>query len=118
MQNRARLTSNDPSNQTRPTAGYLFRIYSIVLVRPLPKKIQIKQHLPPEEIRRLYKKEKDKKKAIRLLAIYHLMKGKKPEELAELLQMNTSTVYRLIQRWNEHGLAGIEDNKKGAENRP
>ena len=117
MQNRTPMTSSGSDNQTKPTAGYLFRIFSIVLARKLPKKIEIKQHLPPEEVRRLYKKEKDKKKAIRLLAIYHLMKGKTPEELAELLQMDRSTIYRLIQRWNEHGLAGIENNKKGAENR-
>ena len=111
------MTSNDPSNQTQPTTKYLFGIYSIVPVRPLPKKIQIKQHLPPEEIRRLYKKEKDKKKAIHLPAIYHLMKEKKPKDLAEPLQVDVSTIYRLIQRWNQHGLAGLEDNKKGAENR-
>jgi len=88
----------------------------MVLARRLPRRIEIKQHLPPEEVRRLYKKEKDRKKAIRLLAIYHLMKGKTPEELAELLQVDKSTIYRLIKRWNKHGLAGIEKNKKGAEN--
>ena len=111
------LTASDSNNQTHLTNRHLFGIFRYILVRQLPKKIQIKQHLPPEEVRKLYKKEKDKKKAIRLLTIYHLMKGKKPEELAELLQVDVSTIYRLVQRWNQHGLAGLEDNKKGAENR-
>lgn len=116
MLNRTPTTPNGSDNQTKLTIGYLFRIFSIVLARRLPRRIEIKQHLPPEEVRRLYKKEKDRKKAIRLLAIYHLMQGKTPEELAEFLQVDKSTIYRLIQRWNKHGLAGIENNKKGAEN--
>ena len=81
----------------------------------MPKRIEIKQHMLPEEIRKLYKKEKDKKKAIRLLAIYHLLRGKKPEEVAEIIQIDTSTIYRWIEKWNKHGPKGLED-KKRAEN--
>jgi len=88
----------------------------VIPVSTMPKKIEIVPHLPPEEVRKLYKREKDKTKALRLLAIYHLMKGKTPEEVAELLQMDKSTIYRLIQRWNEKGLEGLEDLKKGVEN--
>ena len=81
----------------------------------MSKKVEIVQHLSLEEVRMLYKREKDKKKAFRLLAIYHLMKGKTPEEVAEIFQVDRSTIYRLIQRWNEKGLDGLEDQKRGDE---
>ena len=116
MQNRAPMASSVLSDQTTPTTRYLLGIFSVLLVMKTPKKIQIKQHLPPEEIIKLYKKEKNKKKAIRLLIIYHLIKGRKPKELAELFHIDQSTIYRIVQRWNKHGPEGLEDNKRGAEN--
>jgi len=79
----------------------------------LPKKVEIVPHLPSEEVRKLHKREKDKTKALRLLAIYHLMRGKTPGEVVDLLQMDKSTIYRLTQRWNEKGSEGLEDLKKG-----
>jgi len=57
-------------------------------------------------------REKDKTKALGLLAIYHLMKGKNLKRSCGLLQMDKSTIYRLIQRWNEKGLEGLEDLEK------
>ncbi len=62
MQNRTPTTPNDSDNQTEPTIRYLFGIFWYSIGEKVAEENEIKQHLPPEEVRRLYKKEKDKKR--------------------------------------------------------
>lgn len=77
----------------------------------MKKRIPLKSS--PEEIKKLIDSNPELKKAVRLLAIYKYSLGLSSRDVQdELLLLSYPTVCRLVKRFNQHGLEGLEDKKR------
>ena len=74
--------------------------------------LAIRQDLPAEELRRLARREPDRRAAMRLLAIANALGGLSRAEAARLAGMERQALRDAVVRYNAEGLAGLHDRPK------
>src|ERR687895_607292 len=72
----------------------------------------LRQDLPPTQLRRLAGQERDRRAAMRLLAIAHALDGFSRAEAARLAGMERQALRDAVLRYNAEGLAGLHDRPR------
>lgn len=77
----------------------------------MPKKIKINNHFSIEELEKLYKNSSDavKKSHIQIILLY--LSGKKTKEIIEITKYSSKWIYKIVHRYNNLGLEGLNDNR-------
>ena len=65
-----------------------------------------------EKLRRKLKQCRDAKLKLRYLIVVNLVHGRSPQDTARAVEVSLSTVYRVAQRFREHGEAGLVDRRE------
>jgi len=74
----------------------------------IPKGEQYLPQVSLDELTKLYRKEKDGKAKLRLLAYIHRKKGRTQQEIAELLFHPLMTVHDWLDRGQKSGITLVE----------
>ena len=74
--------------------------------------LAIRQDLPAEELRRLARREPDRRAATRLLAIANALDGLSRAEAARLAGMERQALRDAVIRYNAEGLSGLHDRSR------
>jgi transposase len=75
----------------------------------MPEALLIRHDLPPEELRRLARRETNGRVASRLLARAHALDGMERGEAARLAGMDRQTLRDWVIRFNAAGVEGLRD---------
>ena len=70
-----------------------------------------------EQVRNVLGSHKEGRVRIRAQIIYLLHLGKKPAEVAQIVDMSVATVYYWHQRWRTEGLTGLEERSRSGRER-
>jgi hypothetical protein len=70
--------------------------------------LAIRQDLPAAELRRLARREPDRRAAMRLLAIAHALDGFSRAEAARLAGMERQALRDAVLRYNAEGPSGVK----------
>jgi len=70
-------------------------------------RVHLTRHLPLDELRVMYRKEKNSRVKERLLAVLHLYEGKMVKEVSKMVERSERTVERWLAEWNEKGYDGL-----------
>ena len=74
--------------------------------------LAIRQDLPADELRRLVRREPDRRAAMRLLAIANALDGLSRAEAAQLAGMERQALRDAVVRYNAEGLDGLHDRPR------
>src|SRR5918999_1526561 len=72
----------------------------------------LRQDLPPTQLRRLAGQERDRRAAMRLLAIAHALDGFSRAEAARLAGMERQALRDAVLRYNAEGPSGLHDRPR------
>ena len=78
----------------------------------MPKVVEIKPSHTPAELRRLAASGKDANQSRRLLSIAAVLDGMSRADAAKIGGMDRQTLRDWAHRFNEHGSAGLKDNRR------
>lgn len=63
------------------------------------------------ELKKIFRKEKDPRRAIRIRAVYLALMGKTAPQIAQVLGYTRRVVQNWIYSYNRRGIEGLDDNK-------
>lgn len=78
----------------------------------MPAPLPIRSDRSPSELRRLARREHDGRVSARLLALASALEGIAREEAARLAGMSGQTLGDWVHRYNEEGVAGLQDRPR------
>jgi len=72
------------------------------------------KNFPKENLKKLYRSEKDVRMSKRLLALYHLQNGKKLYEVMDIIFASESAIRSWVKKYSEEGFLGLlEEDGRG-----
>ena len=84
---------------------------------PMGTALKIREDLPPDDLRRLARRERDGRAAARMYAIANALEGMSRAEAARLAGMERQALRDAVVRYNAEGVAGLHDRPKGRPRR-
>lgn len=72
--------------------------------------MKIELYHTTDELKQLFRKEKDARIATRIRAVYLGLMGKSAPEIAKLLGFSRRTIQEWVYAYNQNGLAGLQDS--------
>ena len=77
----------------------------------MPKPISLKPHSSPSELLKLYRQASDPIERTRYQIIWLLAKGYTATEVAAVTGYCRNSIYRIVRRYNQQGINGIQDKR-------
>jgi transposase len=73
--------------------------------------MHVELYHPTVELKKIFRKEKDLRRAVRIRAVYLALLGKTAPQIAHVLGYTRRAVQNWVYSYNRRGLAGLDDNK-------